>query len=491
MEFGSILQFLENKTILVTGVTGFLAKIFVEKILRVQPNVKKLYLLLRAADGTSASLRFQNEVIGKDLFRVAKEKWGVNLNSIIAKKIGIVPGDVRYEDLGIKDSYLREEMINELDIVLNFAATTNFDERYDISFGTNTIGAKNVLCFAKNCIKLKLLVHISTAYVCGDNSGLISENPYFLGQTLNGVSKLDIEEEKKLIDEKINELQAEGAPETIIKRSMKDMGIERAKTFGWPNTYVFTKAMGEMLVGHLKENVPVVIIRPTMVTATCKEPFPGWIEGARTVDALTLAYGKGKLTFFVVDLSAVVDVIPGDMVVNAIIVAMVAHANQPCIDIIYHVGSSVRNPMRYSNFKDFLARYFTTKPWIGKKGKPVKVVSKTTIFESIAEFHRFIRIRYLPLLKVLKLANTIFCQRFQGTYSNLNRRIKLVLRIVELYQPYLFFHGIFDNSNLDKLRIAAEKNCVEMDIFFIDPKFIHWDDYFLKTHFPGVVEYVF
>ncbi|KAG8655122.1 hypothetical protein MANES_04G005501v8 [Manihot esculenta] len=63
MELGSILQFLENKTILLTGVTGFLAKTFVEKILRVQPNVKKLYLLLRAADATSASYRFHNEVI--------------------------------------------------------------------------------------------------------------------------------------------------------------------------------------------------------------------------------------------------------------------------------------------------------------------------------------------------------------------------------------------------------------------------------------------
>ncbi|XP_057998611.1 fatty acyl-CoA reductase 3-like, partial [Hevea brasiliensis] len=399
MEFGSVLQFLENKTILVTGVTGFLAKVFVEKILRVQPNVKKLYLLLRAADATSASHRFQNEVIGKDLFRVAKEKWDANLNSIIAKKISIVPGDVRYEDLGIKDSSLKEEMKIELDIVLNFAATTKFVERYDVAFGTNAIGAKNVLCFAKNCLKLKLLVHISTAFVCGDSSGLIPESPYCLGQTLNGVSKLDIEEEKKLIDEKINELQAEGAPETTVKRAMKDMGNKRAKTFGWPNTYVFTKAMGEMLVGHLKENVPAAIIRPTMITATCKEPFPGWIEGARTVDALTLAYGKGKLSFFAVDLAAIADVIPGDIVVNAIILAMVAHANQPCNDIIYHVGSSARNPIRCSGIEDYLIRYFTNKPWIGKNGKPVKVVSKMTIFNSIAEFHRFTRIRYLPLLK--------------------------------------------------------------------------------------------
>lgn len=55
----------------------------------------------------------------------------------------------------------------------------------------------------------------------------------------------------------------------------------RAKLFGWPNTYVFTKAMGEMCMGQAKDELPIVIIRPTMVTSTYKEPFPGWIEGLR------------------------------------------------------------------------------------------------------------------------------------------------------------------------------------------------------------------
>lgn len=50
---------------------------------------------------------------------------------------------------------------------------------------------------------------------------------------------------------------------------------------GWPNTYVFTKAMGEMLLGHLKENLPLVILRPTIISSTYKEPFPGWVEGIR------------------------------------------------------------------------------------------------------------------------------------------------------------------------------------------------------------------
>ncbi|KAK7263380.1 hypothetical protein RJT34_30969 [Clitoria ternatea] len=87
MEVGSILHFLQDKTILITEATGFLAKILLEKILRVQPNVKGLYLLLRAADAKSATHRMHNEIIGKDLFRLLKGKSGSNFNSFISKKV--------------------------------------------------------------------------------------------------------------------------------------------------------------------------------------------------------------------------------------------------------------------------------------------------------------------------------------------------------------------------------------------------------------------
>jgi fatty acyl-CoA reductase len=46
-------------------------------------------------------------------------------------------------------------------------------------------------------------------------------------------------------------------------------------------TPVYTKAMGEMLLGRFRENLSLVIIRPTMVSSTYKEPFSGWIEGVR------------------------------------------------------------------------------------------------------------------------------------------------------------------------------------------------------------------
>lgn len=57
----------------------------------------------------------------------------------------------------------------------------------------------------------------------------------------------------------------------------------RANLHGWPNTYVFTKAMGEILLMKMKDTLPLFVIRPTTVVSTHSEPFPGWIEGVRCI----------------------------------------------------------------------------------------------------------------------------------------------------------------------------------------------------------------
>lgn len=95
--------------------------------------------------------------------------------------------------------------------------------------------------------------------------------------------------------------------------------------------------------------------------------------------------------------------IPADMVVNAMMVAMAAHANQLCYPddqiAIYQVGSSVSNPIRFSCIQDYALRYFTTNPWIGKDGKPIKV-GKVTVLSTMDSFHRYMAIHYLLPLKV-------------------------------------------------------------------------------------------
>ncbi|KAJ8440562.1 hypothetical protein Cgig2_028691 [Carnegiea gigantea] len=490
MESSSILEFLENKAILVTGGTGFLAKIFVEKVLRTQPNVKKLYLLLRAADKKSASLRLQNEIIGKDLFKVLKQKTGANFESLISEKIAVVPGDITCKDLGIKDPKLGDELMRDTDVIVNLAATTKFIERYDVSLYVNTFGAKYILDFAKKCPNLKVVVQVSTAYVSGEKAGHIKEDPYYMGDTLNGRSGLDIEVEKKLIEAKLQELQDNGATEKTTKITMKDMGMERSRHWGWPNVYVFTKALGEMVLMQEKEDIPLVIVRPTIVTSTYKEPMPGWVEGVRTVDSIIVPYGKGKLTYFPCDLESIIDMIPGDMVVNAIITAMEAHANRAGDPIIYHIGSSLRHPVKFRVIHDTSYQYFTKHPWINKDGRPV-IVSHVKVLDSVDSFKRYLTLRYLLPLKGLKIANTVFCQCFRDTYMDMSGKINHIMQLQEVYKPYLFFKTIYDDQNMEKLRAAANDRGAETGVFYFDPKAFDWEDYLINIHIPGLVKYVF
>lgn len=121
------------------------------------------------------------------------------------------------------------------------------------------------------------------------------------------------------------------------------------------------------------------------------------------------------------------------MVVNAILVAMVAHANHPSDDVIYHVGSSVRRPLRYGNLQEYGFRYFTAKPCINKDGRPVKV-GKVTVLSNMDSFRRYMFIRYLLVLKVKGL----FCSDHQ--YSS---PIFRHTQIVKFHCKYLhFFFGI-------------------------------------------------
>ncbi|CAK9150536.1 unnamed protein product [Ilex paraguariensis] len=177
------------------------------------------------------------------------------------------------------------------------------------------------------------------------------------------------------------------------------------------------------------------------------------------------------------------------MVVNNMIVSMVAHANQSSMNI-YHVGSSSTNPVVLRNIQDYGVRYFAKNPWINNDGKPV-IVGNIKMMSNMDSFHRYMTIRYLLPLKGLQIVNAALCQYFRGTYHDLRRKINFAFRLIELYRPYMFFKGIFDDKNAENLRKAVAESGIETDVFYFDPNCINWEDYFMNTHLPGLVKYVF
>lgn len=55
----SVSDFYNGKTVFITGGTGFMGKVLLEKLLRACPGVAKIYLLIRPKKGQQARARLQ------------------------------------------------------------------------------------------------------------------------------------------------------------------------------------------------------------------------------------------------------------------------------------------------------------------------------------------------------------------------------------------------------------------------------------------------
>ncbi|KAJ0986727.1 hypothetical protein J5N97_005083 [Dioscorea zingiberensis] len=361
-----------------------------------------------------------------EVFKVLRNEHGGSFDSYFWSKVYPLAGDVTLEHLGINDDHLKETLWGEVDVIVNSAANTSFNQRYDVALGINTLGANNVLAFGRRCKRLKMLLHVSTAYVTKEKRGTILENPVRLDDT-------NIETEVALIEKSLFELKDDNASQKNINFFMRDLGMKRANKFGWPNVYSFTKAMGEVILESMKDDIPLVILRPTIIISTYKEPFPElWTN--------SVSYGIGQLPFFPATQHAILDLIPADMVVNAMLATMGTHSDQNGM-FIYHVGSSNSNTLKLGSVSESFYEYFSMNPCTTKQAKPIRV-SRTFLIPSMAMFYMYMVIIHKLPLQVLWLLAKLFCSRSMERHcESLNDRHKCALILAKAYQPYTFMQG--------------------------------------------------
>ncbi|WVZ54079.1 hypothetical protein U9M48_004943 [Paspalum notatum var. saurae] len=494
-----IAEFLGSKNFLIIGGTGFLAKILIEKIMRTNTNIGKIYVVIKAKDTQAALKRMQNEVVDSELFRCLEEIHGKDYHSFLAKKLVPVVGDIKEANLGIAPD-LAYRIAEEVDIIVNSAGNTTFEERYDVAMDINTLGPFRIMSFAQRFQRLKLFLHVSTAYVNGQRQGVVMEKPFQLGDTIGkefGSSDssecklnalLDIEAEVKLAF--ATRIGDEDSPS--LSQEMKRLGHDRAKLHGWQDVYVFTKAMGEMVVNCMRGDIPVVTIRPSIIESTLRDPFPGWIQGNRMLDPVILNYGRGLMTSLFADPESVIDVIPADMVVNAMLAAMAKHGQQgqqtPGTQRhhIYHLSSSTVNPLSCRDLCEFLFRHFTRSPVMDAAGEPI-LVQPMRFCRSMVEYASRVEAEANDaLLQSAARAGAAFSERRKR-----DLRAKVVKNIVHLgkiYEPYGFYGGRFDNRNMEVL--LAELSAEEREKFHFDVRSVDWMHYIADVHIPGLRKYV-
>ncbi|KAF0908514.1 hypothetical protein E2562_025874 [Oryza meyeriana var. granulata] len=346
------------------------------------------------------------------------------------------------------------------------------------------MGVKHMIEFASKCANLELILLVSTAYVNIMEEGIMMEKPLQQWRSYDGRSNLDISEEMAFKKAKLKELVYNNASEHTIRHTMKKIGTQRAQKFGWANTYVFTKAMGEMLAYEQKSRLPIVIIRPTATTSTWKEPFPGWIEGAKAIDTWITNYGKGQLKFFPTDVATVIDIVPADIVVNAML-CIISYHPQGTTNFIYQIGSSMSNPIKLGEMANATYKYFLEKPFVSAKGEVVKV-KQPNFLAAMASFYEIMDKHYkVPLQNMLHRG--LSTTEDHRSYNHLKREYDFTVAVAEVYWPFTISKMRFDDSNMQNLMAMMTER--DRELIPCNTKFINWDKYFLETHIPGVMDY--
>ncbi|MHB8588034.1 MAG: HAD-IB family hydrolase [Candidatus Dormibacteraceae bacterium] len=504
-----IAEALKGRTILVTGSTGFLGKSIVEKCLRSIPEVGRINLAIRSSARRPASERLEREVLSSPAFKRLKEERGEEaFAKLVSEKLAVVEIDLGRDGLGLSEA--GREQLRACDIVIHSAAAVEFDNPADLSAQTNLLGAARMVEALKASGTRPHLVHVSTAYVGGMLRGLVREEAP-LDPGLNWrheaavLSSLrgPVEEEsrqpeilKRLGREARSRMGPAGTPavaratERLRDRWVKDRLIERgrvhANAMGFADIYSFTKAMAEHAVVELHGDIPLSIVRPSIIESALEEPFPGWLEGFRMAEPLILAFGRGILRDFSGLPDSVLDIIPADFVVNTVLAVA---ANPPADEKprVYHAASGSRNPLRFRGMADSAARYFAKHPLRDRYGQAIGTPNWTyPTREELATRARtalrFVEaaqwvVERLPLgASVADLSDDLNAER---------ERLDRGLNLIQLYGVYTEVDCIFDTRHLmsiwDKVPEAERKT------FPFDAALYDWEHYFQDVHFPTVV----
>ncbi|MBI3952019.1 MAG: SDR family oxidoreductase [Acidobacteria bacterium] len=509
----SVRQSLAGKHILLIGATGFIGKVWLAKILRDVPNIGKIYLLIRRQRSVTAQRRFEKIVEESPVFEAFHEGYGNDLAKFIGDRVEVVEGDISQPGLGIEPE-TKQRLAATLDLVVNSSGLTDFNPDLRDALTINIDGTLHLLNFIRECDHAGLL-HLSTCYVVGQRDGRVPEelHPNYTPKNIEG---FDAEQERLALHALIPEIEARSETaevteelrqqalakaaeakdstaaglETRIRRyrarwirnQLVEAGMKRAKGLGWPNTYTFTKSLAESLIAKFGADLPIAVVRPSIVETSTQDPFQGWNEGVNTSAPISYLLG----TYFrqlPSNKRKCLDLIPVDLVCRGMTLIAAATV-QRCHDQVYQLATSAINPcdMRRSVELTALAhrKYYRT-----QNGLEHRLRAR---FESIPVS----KARYQKLSAPGQKAVVRAIQRIsppplrkRPLLVNIERNLDRVEKLIELYEPFILLNEqVFEAGNVALLSAALVPE--EREAFDYDARTIDWWDYWINIHIPAL-----
>lgn len=82
-----VFEVYQNKRVLLTGTTGFLGKVLLEKMLYTLDCVDKIFVLIRAKKGSKLNERFKREILDSPCFDRLRDKHGMKFDQFMEQKV--------------------------------------------------------------------------------------------------------------------------------------------------------------------------------------------------------------------------------------------------------------------------------------------------------------------------------------------------------------------------------------------------------------------
>jgi long-chain acyl-CoA synthetase len=532
-------EIFNDRRMFLIGGTGFLGKVTLSMLLYRFPNIGRVYVTVRARSQEESETRFWKNVISAPPFDPLRERYGSALDDFIRDKVAIVGGDIAEDNLGFSEEEA-EAIAGDIDVVLNSAGNVTFNPTLESGLRTNVVGTQNVIAFAKR-MKRPCLVHISTCFVAGVRSGPVWEDEQVIGyfprkDELKGVefsvqkeiadcakmSERAREEAKDAMRlaqfreqarQRLNEEMRDGDdPDALglavarerkvwTRNRLTELGVERAKFWGWPNIYTYAKALGEQLVAA-ETGIVRSIVRPSIVESAKSYPFPGWNEGFTTTAPIIFMTLKGQRQL-PANPKLILDITPVDQVASV----MLAVAAQACVEqpkLVYQAATGAANPNDMERIIGLVGLFTRQQELENQEGLRLFREISARFEPLLVSAERF-EATSVPMMnsaakKVSSLLDKAKPRWGGGRYEGVINRMKQTVDRVEeqtreakeafeMFLPFTVENAyVFRSDNVRALfdRITED----EQQLLTWNPEKFDWYDYWMNIHMPGLKKWV-
>uniref|UniRef100_A0A1B6CB27 Fatty acyl-CoA reductase n=1 Tax=Clastoptera arizonana TaxID=38151 RepID=A0A1B6CB27_9HEMI len=443
----AIVEFFHGRNVMITGATGFMGKVLVEKLLHSCPDIGTLYLLVRPKRGHDVRTRLE-ELLNAKLFDSLRRTNPERLTKLVP-----VCGDITLPDLGLSKSD-QKILEDNVSVVFHSAATVKFDEALKLSVEMNLIGTKRLVELCGRMTKLEALVHVSTAY-CNCNRQEVNEVIYPPPADPEKIIQWTEWMDDKLIDSV--------TPEIIKNR---------------PNTYTFTKALAEHILVEQSGRLPIAIVRPSIVTASWKGPLPGWVDNLNGPTGILAGAGKGILRTLLCYRDLIADLIPVDIAINLMItVAWHTATSRPNNIVVYNCTSGSSNPIYWRNIEEWGQEFLIKHPYSDVIWYPGGSFKTNHLINSIC----------VNLFQILPAYILDFASRISGNKPIMMKIQRKLIKATACLEYFTTHEWRFNNDNM--LKLLEEMQPADRKLFDFNINELDWRSY-VECYILGTRKFV-